>query len=134
MSLINYSNPNVLPKIATSSTVLFVNIHKLLKECDFIHDYRICLLENIMHSLAKSNILLDIKVNILSQKTLRDKLITYFEILSIQECSNKITIPFNREQLACYLCSKRTSVCRELSKLKDENIISIKGNNIVLLS
>ena len=41
--------------------------------------------------------------------------------------SNEITIPFNREQLASYLVSERSSVCRELSKLKNDNIISIKG-------
>jgi len=42
--------------------------------------------------------------------------------------SNEITILFNREQLACYLGSERSSVCRELSKLKADNI-----NDVVLL-
>ena len=117
----------------TASTVLFIDVYKLLRECDFIYDYRLCLLENIMSSLAQSNILLNAKIQILSQKTLRDKLIAYFELLSIQKGSNKITIPFNREQLAGYLGSERSSVCRELSKLKDDNIININKNNIVLL-
>ena len=87
-----------------------------------------------MNSLAKSNVILNNKIQIMSQKTLRDKLITYFEILSMEKGSNEITIPFNREQLASYLVSERSSVCRELSKLKNDNIISINGNNIVLLS
>ena len=119
---------------ATTSTILFININKLLRECDFICEYRICLYENIIRSLAKSNIVLNTKIQILSQKTLRDKLITYFELLSLQKGSNEITIPFNREQLACYLGSERSSICRELSKLKSENIINVSGNNIVLLS
>ena len=86
-----------------------------------------------MNSLAQTNMNLNNKIQILSQKTLRDKLITYFELLSIQKGSNVITIPFNREQLACYLCSERSSVCRELSRLKDDNIININKyllNNI----
>ena len=70
----------------------------------------------------------------MSQKTLRNKLITYFELLSIQNGSNEITIPFNREQLACYLGSERSSICRELTKLKEENIITINKNNVILLS
>ena len=118
----------------TASTILFINIRKLLRECDFICEYRLHLFENIMHSLAQSNIVLNTKIQILSQKTLRDKIITYFEILSIQKGSNEITIPFNREQLACYLGSERSSVCRELTKLRDDKIISIRKNNIVLLS
>ena len=118
----------------TSSTVLFINIHKLLRECNSIYDCHLCLCENIMYLIAQSNIVLNTKIQILSQKTLRDKIITYFEILSIQKGSNQITIPFNREQLASYLGSERSSVCRELSKLKDDNIISINGNNVVLIS
>jgi len=73
------------------------------------------------------------KLQIASQKTLRDKLITYLELLSMHKDSNEITIPFNRDQLACYLGSERSYVCRELSKLKADNIINIKGNDVVLL-
>lgn len=129
----NINNLNYI-RSTTASTILFVNINKLLQECDFISDYRICLLENIMRSLAQSNILLNAKVQILSQKSLRDKLLTYFELLASQEGSNKITIPFNREQLACFIGSERSSVCRELSKLQADNLISIKQNHVVLLS
>lgn len=121
-------------RCATSSTILFINIYELLQECGYICEYKIYLFENIMNSLAKSNVILNNKIQIMSQKTLRDKLITYFEILSMEKGSNEITIPFNREQLASYLVSERSSVCRELSKLKNDNIISIKGNNIVLIS
>ena len=117
----------------TPSTILFINIYNLLQEHNFISEYHSYLFKNIIHSLAKSNIVLNTKICIMSQKTLRDKLITYFELLSIQNGSNEIIIPFNREQLACYLGSERSSVCRELSKLNASNIINIKGNHVVLL-
>ncbi|MDV4151817.1 Crp/Fnr family transcriptional regulator [Clostridium sp. AL.422] len=116
------------------STILFINIFKLLRECNFICEYRLCLFENIIHSLAENNIILNTKIQIMSQKTLRNKLITYFELLSLQKGSNEITIPFNREQLACYLGSERSSICRELTKLKEDNIIDINRNNVILLS
>ncbi|MGN0026527.1 MAG: Crp/Fnr family transcriptional regulator, partial [Clostridium sp.] len=90
--------------------------------------------ENIIYSLAKSNITLNTKIQIMSQKTLRNKLITYFELLSMEKGSKEITIPFNREQLASYLGSERSSICRELTKLKNDNLIDINGNNVVLLS
>lgn len=128
----NLNNLNDIRSI-TFSTVLFIDIYKLLRDSNFSYDFRIDLFENIMNSLAQTNMNLNNKIQILSQKTLRDKLITYFELLSIQKGSNVITIPFNREQLACYIGSERSSVCRELSKLKDENIININKNNIVLL-
>ncbi|CEH34415.1 Crp/Fnr family transcriptional regulator [Romboutsia lituseburensis] len=129
----NINNLNDIRSI-TFSTILFIDIYNLLKDSNFSYEFRINLFENIMSSLAQTNIALNTKIQILSQKTLRDKLITYFELLSIQNGSNKITIPFNREQLACYLGSERSSVCRELSKLKYDNIININKNNIVLLN
>lgn len=115
------------------STILFIDINKILQECNFICEYRTCFLENIVNSLAKNNVILNTKIQIMSQKSLRNKLITYFELLSLQKGSNEITIPFNREQLACYLGSERSSICRELTKLKEDNIININKNNVVLL-
>ena len=117
-----------------SSTILFIDIYKILKESTFICEYRSCLFENIIYSLAKTNISLNRKIKIISQKTLRDKLITYFDFLATQKGCNEITIPFNREQLACYLGSERSSICRELTKLKEDNIIDINGNNVIHLS
>lgn len=118
---------------ATYSKVLFIDIHEMLQKYSTICDYRVCLFENIIDSLTKNNAILNTKIQIMSQKTLRDKLISYFEILSIQNGSNKITIPFNREELAWYLVSERSSISRELSKLKEDNIININGNNVELL-
>ena len=129
----NINNLNNIRSI-TFSTIVFIDIYNLLRDSNFSYEFRINLFENIMSSLAQTNIALNTKIQILSQKTLRDKLITYFELLSIQNGSNKITIPFNREQLACYLGSERSSVCRELSKLKCDNIININKNNIILLN
>lgn len=131
VSDINYLN---YVRSSTTSKILFINIYKLLQECDSIAEYRLSIFENIITSLTKNNLMLNEKIQIMSQKTLSDKLLTYFELLSIKNQSNEIVIPFNREQLACYLGSERSSVCRELSKLNDNNIISIKGKHVKLLS
>ena len=47
--------------------------------------------------------------------------------------SNTITLPFNREQLAQYICAERSSVSRELGRMQDDNVIKINGNSITLL-
>ena len=91
------------------------------------------LIRNIMKSLAQSNISLNTKIQLLTQKTLREKLLTYLHMLSVQNQSLEFDLPFNREQLACYLASERSSVCRELGKLQKENIIRLNRNHIILL-
>lgn len=116
----------------TDSTILFLNIKEIFRQNYGQPSEQLCLIENIMSSLAQSNIRLNTKVLILSQKSLREKILTYFHTLSVQAHSSQITLPFNREHLASYLGSERSSVCRELSKLQDEGFLQIKQNHITL--
>ena len=117
----------------TESTILFININLVLRELYSHCDYYLLLMENIMSALAASNIRLNTKIQVLTQKTLREKLLTYFELLAKQNHSREFTLSFNREQLASYLGSERSSLCRELSKLSDEKIIEINRNQVILL-
>jgi len=117
----------------TDSVILFVNIHTLLHIYYHKSKYSLQLIENIMHSLAQSNIRLNTKIQVLSQKSLRDKLLTYFELSAKQAQSSSFTLPFNREQLASYLGSERSSVCRELSKLVEDQLIELSRDQVVLL-
>ncbi len=118
----------------TDSTILFINIKEVLRQGYCPSTEHFCFIENIMNSLAQSNIRLNTKVQILSQKSLREKILTYFHSLSIQAHSNEITLSYNREHLACYLGSERSSICRELSRLQEEGYLLIKQNHITLLN
>lgn len=133
-SCVEYTNTLNNFRSITPSTILFINIngllHKRYKQCE----HYVTLIENIMFSLASSNIRLNTKIQVLTQKTLRDKLLTYFESLATQNNSREFTLSFNREQLAGYLGSERSSICRELSKLAEEQLIKINRNQIILLT
>lgn len=117
----------------TACTILFINIRYLFQNVEFGSEYRLRLIDNILKSLAVSNINLNTKIQILTQKSLRGKLLTYFNLLASQKQSKEFDIPFNREQLARYLASERSSVCRELAKLQNENIIRVNGRHIALV-
>lgn len=114
------------------AAILFLDVHTLLHQAKAITDYHLTLLENLLRTLAKSNIWLHTKIQILNQKTLRDKILTYFETLAQTNNSNKFAIPFNREQLANFLGSERSSVSRELSKMQKEEILTIQKNQVTL--
>lgn len=118
----------------TDATVLFINIRLILRERYSQCEHCLLLIENIMESLAANNIRLNHKIQVLSQHTLRKKILTYFELLADQNGSREFILPFNREQLASYLGSERSSLCRELSKLSEEKIIEVDKNRIVLLN
>lgn len=115
-----------------ATAILFIDVHALLHQARALTEYHLNLIENILRTLAKSNVWLNTKIQILNQKTLRDKILTYFETLAAKNNSNTFTIPFNREQLASFLGSERSSVSRELSKMQEEQILTIRKDYVTI--
>lgn len=83
----------------------------------------------ILHSIAEQNF----RILLLSAKTVRDKLLTYFNNLSIENNSKTFELPFSLTDLSDYLMIERTAMMRELKRLKDEKIIKKSKNKITLL-
>ena len=74
-----------------------------------------------------------IHIDILSQRTIRDKLLTYFGYLYEIYESKELKLPVPLSDLAGYICAARSAMMRELKKLNNENIISSKGKTVKLL-
>lgn len=72
------------------------------------------------------------RIELLSRRTTRDKLLGYFDILS-KQYGKSFTLPFSITELANYLSVDRSSMTRELSTLKKENFIKQDRNKITLL-
>ena len=57
--------------------------------------------------------------------------LTEFQIIIIK--SKKFTIPFSRTDLANYLDADRSALTRELTRMRDEGIITFEKNTFVLI-
>jgi len=73
------------------------------------------------------------RIEILSKKTIRNRLLEYFNIEANKHGSKYIYLPFNFTDLADYLGVDRSAMSRELSHLKEEKQIEVKGKKITLL-
>ena len=73
------------------------------------------------------------RIEILTKKTIRNKLLEYFKIVSTKNNSKNIYLPFTFTDLADYLAIDRSAMTRELKNLKGEGFIEIKGKRITLL-
>ena len=73
------------------------------------------------------------RIEVLSRRTIRDKLLEYFSVMSRKSGSKYIYLPYNFSDLANYLSIDRSAMSRELGYLKEEGFISIKGKRITLL-
>lgn len=73
------------------------------------------------------------RIEIITNKTIREKLLTYFRQLSVGKNNRTITLPFSFTSLAEYLAVDRSAMNRELKHLKEEGLIEVKGKQIKLL-
>ena len=92
------------------------------------------LFANLIHLLSKKNLQFSQKITILSQRTTRDKLIAYLLTQQRLAGSARFTSPFNRQELADYLCVDRSAMSAEISKMKKAGMIACRKNEFEILS
>ena len=84
-------------------------------------------IEKNLPVLMMNNIIkLNTRIELLTNKNIRNKLLSYFNILSTSKLSKTFLIPFTYTDLADYLCVDRSAMMRELSHLKNEGFIQKK--------
>ncbi len=115
-----------------NATILALNFNNCSTMCTNACSHHIALIQNMFKILSKENIELLEKIENISQKSIRDKLLTYFSNESIKHKSSTFEINFNRQELADYLNIDRSAMSFEMSKLKNEGIIEFEKNKFVL--
>ncbi|MCY1153122.1 MAG: Crp/Fnr family transcriptional regulator [Sphaerochaetaceae bacterium] len=96
--------------------------------------YKVMLMRNIIHLLSNRLLVIQNKFQIITQKTLKDKLLSYFKKASQIQNSKTIVINNTREELAQMICAERSAVSRELNRMQNEGIIKINKNRITLVN
>ncbi len=114
--------------------VLVLSYEKCTSMCQNACTRHKVLINNLFQILSKENIELIQKIENVSQKTIRDKLLTYLSNEAQKRHSNSFEIHFNRQELADYLNVDRSAMSFELSKLQKEGIIEYNKNHFELLS
>ena len=90
-------------------------------------------IENLLKIISDKNKFLSMKNDILSQKSLRSKIILYLEYMSNMQKSEKINIPNSRDKLAEFISADRSALSRELNRLAKEKMIELNGNKINII-
>jgi CRP-like cAMP-binding protein len=90
------------------------------------------LLKNILNIFIVKHKEVRTHLEIVSKKTIRDKLLAYFRTMSKSE-NRSFILPMSLSNLAEYLATNRSAMSRELKALKDEGLIEIKGKKIKIL-
>ncbi|MGN0620883.1 MAG: Crp/Fnr family transcriptional regulator [Porcipelethomonas sp.] len=113
--------------------VMLVDSRKMLRQCCSACEFHSRIIFNLMRSIAAKNILLNQKIEIISKRTTREKLMTYLMIQAKKHGRSSFTIPCDRQELADFLEVDRSGLSAEISKLRKENVLECKRNFFRLL-
>ena len=112
--------------------IIFLNIQRLLATCPTACGHHQKLIRNLVSVLANKILLLNDKITHVGKRTTREKLLSYLSAESIRHSSLSFDIPFDRQQLADYLCVDRAAMSTEISKLQKEGFIKTNRNHFEL--
>ena len=113
--------------------VLFFIYDDIKEKCKNSCRFHDKFLVNLPELFLNEIIDLNMRIELLSKRSIREKLLGYFTIISTKNMSKSFRIPFSLTDLADYLSVDRSAMMRELKILKDEGFIEKSGNKIKLL-
>ena len=116
-----------------NSEVLFYTYdalsNKCKRNCEFHKELTNCLGQLFLDKIVELNL----RIELLTTKSTREKILSYFRILSKGSLRRSFTLPFSYTDLADFLSVDRSAMMRELKLLIDEGFIKKTGNKITLL-
>ncbi|MGN0661276.1 MAG: Crp/Fnr family transcriptional regulator [Oscillospiraceae bacterium] len=120
---------------AENSAIMLIDSRKITHMCKNSCGFHNQLVHNLLKIMAMKNIQINRKVEIISKRTTREKLLTYLT-LEAKKNKNKnmrFTVPFDRQELADYLEVDRSGLSAEISRLRKEGIIRCRRSDFELL-
>lgn len=118
---------------AADCTILYLPFDHILHACKSSCDLKSQLTVNMIEQIALKNKQFIEKIEIVSKKTIQERVLTYLSLQSNIDDKGYFTSSLGRIELADYLCVDRSALTRELSKLKSEGIIDYDKNTYRLL-
>lgn len=115
------------------SEILLLQYQKISGPCPKNCSHHNLLIQNMMKVLAGKNILLTQKIEHITKRSTREKLLSYLSEQAELAGNSSFVIPFNRQELADYLSVDRSAMSNELCKLRDEGILQFHKNCFILL-
>lgn len=118
---------------AQNSTIMFLDVRRIITVCPSACAFHARLIQNLISVLAFKNIMLTGKIEHISQRSIREKLLSYLSEQAQAAGGPSFDIPFNRQQLADYLCVDRSAMSNTLGQLRDEGVLTFNKAHFELL-
>ena len=114
--------------VSEDAKILFMPFDRVMHSCTMACQFHHRLIENMVKIIADKNRDLMRKIDVVSKRTIREKLLAYLSIQAQVQNARYFELPLGRVELAEYLCVDRSALTRELAKMKEDGLIDYDKN------
>ena len=113
--------------------IMLIDYRRIVRTCSSACAFHGQLIQNMLRILAEKNVALTQKIETVTQRTTRDKLLAYLSAQARRQGMDAFEIPFNRQELADYLSVDRSAMSSELSRMRRDGLVRCEKNRFELL-
>ena len=130
------ANEPMLVNVAANKDcrILFLRIGSLKRLQNDMEQWKMKFISNMLILSSHKNLTLTGRSFHTAPKTIRGRVMSYLNSVSIQKHSNDFCIPFDRQQLADYLNLERTALSKELGRMKQDGLIDYNKNHFKIIT
>lgn len=114
--------------VSEDAKILWIPFGRVIRNCTMSCVFHHRLIENMVHIIANKNRDLMRKVEVVSKRSIQEKILAYLSIQQQMQNSRYFEIPLGRVEWAEYLCVDRSALTRELAKMKKDGLIDYDKN------
>ncbi|MEG0250323.1 MAG: Crp/Fnr family transcriptional regulator [Peptostreptococcus sp.] len=120
-----------------NSTVFLIDTQELLSinndlDNEILTDKTI-IVSNLLNIFANKNLILLSKIEVISRRNIREKIMHFLELQREKSGKNIFEISYSRKDMADFLGVDRSALSRELSRLREEGIIDYDKNSFKII-
>ena len=112
--------------------VSFLRAEAVMRRCEHACACHSRMVENLFRLVTEKATSLSERVEVLSRRSIREKLMRYFELQAAKRRGRSFLLPFSLSALADYISADRSAMMRELKKMREEMLVTITGRHVTL--
>lgn len=128
----NVAGDSITVVAETACRVWFMAADQVTKRCEKACAHHTQVVENMFQLVAEKATSLYERVEVLSRRSIRDKLMCYFSLMAAKNRSGEFSLPFSLSALADYISTDRSAMMRELKKMRQEELVDVHGRKVLL--
>ena len=123
---------SVVVRAAAPTRVSFLRSEAVMRRCEHACACHSRMVENLFRLVTEKATSLSERVEVLSRRSIREKLLRYFQLQAAKGHGPSFQLPFSLSALADYISADRSAMMRELKQMREEILVTITGRQVTL--